>query len=228
MLPDREAVLLHTVVAAPLLCPEIRLRLITADCELWKADEEAAARCGLVEPYWAFPWAGGQALARYVLDEPGLVERKRVLDLGSGCAIEAIAAAMGGGHVTVADIDPMAITAALLNAELNQVSLGYTTENLLAVSHESMSECGRAGERSRSWDVVLAGDVFYGDDMARSVLDWLSSMAEGGALVLIGDANRGFLNTTGLEVRARFDAPADNDPDGSFMQPATVYAMRRR
>lgn len=209
---DRDVILRHTVVASPYLCPEIRLRLITPACTLWRATEREAADAGLVEPYWAFPWAGGQALARHVLDAPELVRDKTVLDFGAGGAVEGIAAAMAGARVTVADIDPMAVSAALLNAELNRVELASTTENVL-------------GRIDPGWDVVLAGDVFYGGDLSAEVMKWLLSVAAQGALVLLGDADRGFLDVSRLEARARFDAPADNDADGSFMQKATVYAV---
>lgn len=215
----RAKILEHTVVARPRLCPEIRLRLITPECVLWKATEEEAAAAGLIEPYWAFPWAGGQALARHVLDAPAAVSGMRVLDFGAGGAIEGIAAAMKGARVTVADIDPMAVSAALLNAELNGVSFEATTENLLE---------GRPSRESRSWDVVMAGDVFYGSEMAARVIDWLVELAGAGVSILFGDANRGFFDPSRFEKIACFTAPADNDADGSFMQPATVYAIRPR
>jgi predicted nicotinamide N-methyase len=227
---DRDLICRHTVVASPKLCPEIRLRLITPDCPLWKASEEDAAALGLVEPYWAFPWAGGQALARYILDTPELVRGKRVLDFGAGGAVEGIAAALSGAHVTVSDIDPMAVAAALVNAELNGVSLEGTTENFLG---RSVAE-GPGGKLAETngifgrWDVVLAGDVFYGSAMANELSSWLMTLAGKSVLVLIGDANRGFLDTENLVAEARFDAPADNDGDGSFLQPATVYCMNSR
>jgi predicted nicotinamide N-methyase len=226
---DREVILRHTVVASPRLCPEIRLRLITPDCPLWRATEEEAARAGLVEPYWAFPWAGGQALARYLLDEPDVVARKRVLDFGAGGAVEGIAAALAGARVTVADIDPMAVSASLVNAELNGVSFEFTTEDLLGRSDMIPSKSAAFGtvDLTGHWDVVLAGDVFYGSEMAGAVHDWLSKMALAGSLVLLSDADRGFLDTSCLEKKARFDAPADNDSDGSFAQLATVYALHR-
>jgi len=214
----RDRILEHTVVASPHLCPEIRLRLITPECELWKATEEDAARVGLVEPYWAFPWAGGQALARYLLDEPAAVAGKRVLDFGAGGAVEGIAAAMNGARVTAADIDPMAVSAALVNAELNGVSLETTIENLLEMRHPGVSD---------PWEVVLAGDVFYGSEMAAHI-EWLIELADAGSLILLGDANRGFLDPSRFEKIACFDAPADNGMDGSFMQAATVYAIRPR
>ena len=205
------------------------MRLITPECPLWKASEEEAANVGLVEPYWAFPWAGGQVLARYLLDEPATVAGKRVLDFGAGGAVEGIAAALAGARVTVADIDPMAISAALINAELNGVALEATSENFLG---RPVAELGsmttRVSEGIGPWDVVLAGDVCYGNEMASAVTRWLSALADAGSLVLIGDANRGFLDTGDLVTKVRFDAPADNDVDGSFLQPATVYCMNSR
>ena len=185
---------------------------MTAACPLWKGSEEDAARVGLVEPYFAFSWAGGQALARYVLDNPGLVRAKSVLDFGAGGAVEGIAAALAGARVLAADIDVMALESAMLNAELNGVSLETTSRDLV-------------GDVSRTWDVVLAGDVFYGTDMAKPTLAWLRALAARGAIVLIGDPDRGFLDTTGLERVERYEAPADNDADGSLLRPTTVYRV---
>jgi predicted nicotinamide N-methyase len=209
----RETILAHTVIAPARLCPEIRLRLVTAACPLWRATEGEAASLGIVDPYWAFSWAGGQALARYVLDQPQAVHGKDVLDFGAGGAVEGVAAALSGGRVLAADIDPMATESALLNAELAGVVLEVTTQNLV-------------GCLDRAWDVVLAGDVFYGTEMARPTLEWFRSLASLGSLVLIGDPDRGFLDTSGLEPIARYDAPADNDTDGSFLRPTTVYRVR--
>ena len=203
----------HTVTAKARLCPEIQLHLVTAECPLWKATEDEAAALGLVEPYWAFSWAGGQALGRYVLDHTEVVRDKDVLDFGAGGAVEGIAAARAGARVLAADIDPMALEAARLNAALNGVSLDVTADDLV-------------GRVSRAWDVVLAGDVFYGTEMAKPTLAWLCALADRGTLVLIGDPDRGFLDTTGLDPVVRYDAPADNDADGSFLRPTTVYRVR--
>ncbi|HEX4338362.1 MAG TPA: 50S ribosomal protein L11 methyltransferase [Polyangiaceae bacterium] len=207
-----EIILRHTEVAPARLCPEIRLHLVTAACPLFRGTEEDAARAGLVEPYWAFSWAGGQALARYVLDNVTLFAGRSVLDFGAGGAVEGIAAAMAGARVLAADIDPMAVEAARLNAALAGVSLETTTVDLV-------------GSLERRFDVVLAGDVFYGYDMATPLVTWLRALARQGALVLIGDPDRGFLDTRGLEKIARYDAPADNDADGSFLRPTTVYRV---
>jgi predicted nicotinamide N-methyase len=209
--PD-ETIRRHTLVTPARLCPEIRLHLVTAECPLFRAGEEEAAQAGLVEPYWAFSWAGGQALARWVLDSPETVCGKRVLDFGAGGAVEGIAAALRGARVLAADIDPLAARAAALNAALNGVSLDVTTTDLV-------------GHVDRSWEVVLAGDVFYGTEMALPIRDWLTAVARGGARVFIGDPDRGFLSTAGLVPLARYDAPADNDADGSFLRPTTVYEL---
>lgn len=195
------------------LSPEVVLHLITADCPLFRATEAEAAAAGLVEPYWAFSWAGGQALARYVLDRPELVRGKKVLDFGSGGAVEGIAAALMGADVLAADIDALALRAALLNAAANGVEIAVTTDNLI-------------GRFDRIWDVVLAGDVFYGTEMAGPIVTWLRGLATRGSFVLIGDPDRGFLDTRGLVPVARYDAPADNDADGSFLRPTTVYRVR--
>jgi len=209
----RDVILTHTKVARARLCPEISLHLITAECPLFRGNEEDAARAGLVDPYWAFSWAGGQALARYVLDRPETVRDRRILDFGAGGGVEGLAAALAGARsVLCADIDPMAAESALANAELCGVRVAVTTDNLI-------------GHIEPAWDVVLAGDVFYGTEMAGPTIGWLRALARSGALVLIGDPDRGFLDTTGLEELARYEAPADNDHDGSFLRPTSVYRV---
>jgi predicted nicotinamide N-methyase len=208
----RETILRHTEIAPARLCPEIRLHLVTARCPLFRATEEEAAQAGLVEPYWAFSWAGGQALARYVLDHPAEFVGRSVLDFGAGGAVEGIAAALAGASVLAADIDPMAVEAARLNAELAGVALTTTTEDLV-------------GRVEIAFDVVLAGDVFYGYEMATPLVTWMRALAARGATILVGDPDRGFLDTTGLVPLARYEAPADNDADGSFLRPTTVYRI---
>lgn len=209
----RDVILRHTTVASSRLCPDISLRLITAEMPLWRATEEQAAVAGLVEPYWAFSWAGGQALARYVLDHPECVRDRAVLDFGAGGAVEGIAAARCGGRVVAADIDPLAAAAAAINGELNGVALDVSTENWV-------------GRLDAPFDVVLAGDVFYDTAFAAAVLDWFIALAGRGVAVFIGDPDRGFLDTSGLESLARYDTPSDNDTDGSFLRPATIYRVR--
>jgi predicted nicotinamide N-methyase len=199
----------HTVVARAPLLPEIALHLITEACPLWRASETEAAAHGLVEPYWAFCWPGGQALARYVLDHPSLVRGRRVLDFGSGCGVEAIAAMLAGARSAVcADVDPLAAEAARLNAALNGVVVETCSSNLIGADIDAQ--------------VVLAGDVFYDRALAAAALEWLRSLP---AMVLIGDPSRGFLDTDGLHLLATYRAGADGDVSGTALREASVFSV---
>ncbi|MFL5451124.1 MAG: class I SAM-dependent methyltransferase [Myxococcales bacterium] len=199
----------HTVVVPAPLVPELRLHLLTEDCPLWRANEAEAAAVGLVEPWWAFCWPGGQALARYVLDHPATVRGKRVLDFGSGGAVEALAALRAGAASAVAvDVDPFASAAAGLNAELNALPLGTETRDLIGCAIDA--------------DVVLAGDVFYEKDLAARALRWLRSA---GVPVLIGDPSRGFLEAGGLDRLATYLAHADGDTSGAALRETHVYRL---
>lgn len=202
----------HTVAARPVLCPELLLYQATPDCDLWRASEERAAELGFRDPYWAFCWAGGQALARYALDQPHEFAGRLVLDLGAGGGISGIAAARAGAHVTASDIDPMAVDAIELNAELNDVHLETTEHDLV-------------GSFEQAWDVVLVGDVCYDRALARRLLSWLRRVAAAGARVLIGDPDRGFIDTSQLSRVATYEAPADNDKAGSFFVRTTIYEI---
>ena len=210
--PDRIRAL--TVVTSPPLCPEIRLHLATAGCDLWRAaPAELDERFGVEEPYWAFCWGGGQALARHLLDHPRLVRGRRVLDVGPGGGVEAVAAALAGAAgVRAVDVDPWATAAVGLNAALNGVSIEARTGDPLAAP---------AGD----WDVLLAADLCYDPAMARRLLAWLAEPAGRGALALVSDLDRGFLPRAGLECVARYRAPADNDVGGRHLRPATVYRV---
>ncbi|MBS2028903.1 MAG: methyltransferase [Deltaproteobacteria bacterium] len=211
-LDPRALVLANTVVAAAPLVPELPLHLITESCPLWLATEADAAQLGLPLPYWGFAWPGGQALARLVLDEPARVRGKRVLDFGSGCAIEGLAALQAGAtSVLAADIDPFAAEAARLNAERHHLALATTTDDLI----------GQRGD----WDFILAGDVLYGQELATSVMTWLRSEAARGVEVLLGDPNRGWLDSRGLERVASFMAAADGDLSGTILKEAVVWEI---
>jgi predicted nicotinamide N-methyase len=199
-----------TVVASVPLVPEIRLHLITEQCALWHASESQAAALGYVEPYWAFAWPGGQALARYILDNESIVRNKRVLDFGSGCAIEGIAAALcGATSVLCADIDPRPCEAALSNARLNRVSLSVTNENLVGTPID--------------FDVILAGDVFY--DSSRAVFDWLCAAR---SPVYIGDPSRGFVDLSQLHRLATYSATWDGDTTGTITRATGVYVRKAK
>jgi predicted nicotinamide N-methyase len=184
----------NTAIAPPPLVPEIRLHLATEVTPLWQATEDALARERLPPPYWAFAWAGGQALARHVLDHPGLVAGRRVLDIGAGCGLVAIAAACAGGRVAAAEPDPFAAAAIALNAGLNGAAVTVETADLLA--------CPPA-----RWDAVLAGDMCYEKPLADRLVPWLAACARQGALVLLGDPGRAYLPKSGLAEIARYQVP---------------------
>ena len=176
----------HTLPAFPPACREIELYLASEITPLWHATEEFLARNNLPPPYWAFPWVGGQALARHILDNPQLVAGKRVLDFAAGCGIVAIAAAKAGAsRVEAAEIDDMAIAAIALNASANGVSVGLCAENVL-----EKADC--------PWDVIFAGDVCYEKPMAEKVFAWMRSCSRNGAKVMMADPGRAYLPTTGL------------------------------
>jgi predicted nicotinamide N-methyase len=184
----------NTVVASPPLCPEIRLHLATEVTPLWQATEAVLEKAQLPPPYWAFAWPGGQALARYILDHPEAVDGKTVLDIGAGCGLVAIAAALAGARVTSAEPDPFACAAIEMNAALNGVSLTIETADLLA---------REAGD----WQAVLAGDMCYERPLAERLLPWLGKLAGKGALVLLGDPGRAYLPKSGLEPVAHYEVP---------------------
>lgn len=203
----------HTRIATPWLCPEIRLHLVTDKDPLWRATEADLARLGLADPYWAFCWPGGQAMARYLLDTPALVRGRRVLSVGAGGGVEAIAAAMAGAcQVVAADIDPLAARAASLNAAENGVTLELSVSDPLASDPVGI-------------EVILAADVCYDESMAQRLLAWSRRQAENGALVLLSDPGRGFLQTTSLKALAELRAPADIEPGGAHLVPVTIWRV---
>ncbi len=192
---ERAFILRETRSNTPPLVPEIRLRLADEAMDLWQATEDDLGRAGLPPPFWAFAWAGGQALARHMLDHPEIVRGARVLDFAAGSGIVAIAAALAGAReVVAADIDPYARAAVLVNAADNDVTVEAPETNYLV--------CGAAG-----FDVVLAGDVFYERPMAALVEPFLRAAHEQGAAVLFGDPGRAYLPAVGIAPLASYDVP---------------------
>ena len=185
----------NTAIEAPPLVPEIRLHLATEVMPIWQATEDDLAHGAMPPPFWAFAWAGGQALARYLLDRPECVVGREVLDFGSGSGLVAIAAAMAGAaRVTAADTDPFAAAAVAANAVLNGVQVAVITADLLD---------GEPG----SWPVVTAGDICYEQPMSDRAMRWLRGVARRGSLVLLGDTLRSYFPTTRLRELARYAVP---------------------
>jgi len=203
----------RTAIEAPPLVPEIRLHLASAVTPLWLATEDALEADGLEAPYWAFAWAGGQALARHFLDHPEMVAGKRVLDIGAGSGIAAIAAAIAGAaSVTAADTDPFAAAAIRLNAALNAATVEVTGDDLLDAS-------------GGDWDVIVAGDVCYQRGMAGRFADWLKSRAATGALVLLSDPGRAYRPEDGLEQIARYEVPTSREIEDSDVKSAVIWRV---
>jgi len=203
----------NTAIAAPPLVPEIRLHLATEVTPIWQATEDSLARFGTPPPFWAFAWAGGQALARYLLDSPETVAGRDVLDVASGSGMVAIAAAMAGANrVTASDIDPFAAAAIALNAALNGVSVSVEPRDLL--------DRGPAG-----WGVVTAGDVCYEEPMASRVIALLRRIAARGRLALLGDPGRAYLPREGLIERARYVVPVSRELEDREAKEGVVYEV---
>jgi predicted nicotinamide N-methyase len=200
----------NTAVIAPRLVPEIQLHLADEDLPLYRAGENELHELGIGTPYWAFAWAGGQALARYVLDNPDIVAGKQILDFGAGSGLLAIAAAKAGAAaVTASDIDPVAAEAMALNRALNEVDFEIATEDLI----------GRDG----GWDPLLIGDVCYDKEIADRVLPWLRGLAAAGRTVLIGDPGRFILRDLGLETIASYHAETTGIMEDSYLRNARVW-----
>ena len=194
----RAFILAHTAAAAAPIVPEITLRTGGMSMPLWEAAALADARPAVPPPYWAWAWAGGQALARHVLDHPDLVRGRRVADIGCGGGIVAIAAARAGATgVSAIDLEIFAIEACRLNAEANGVTLEL----------EEADPIGTDG----GWDVVLVGDLWYEPELAARMAPWLRALAARGAVVLTGDPGRAHLPVSGLEELGRYEVPTIED-----------------
>lgn len=203
----------NTRVMAPSAVPELRLHLADDAVALWELTEEQLGDLGLPPPFWAFAWAGGQALARYVLDHSQVVAGKTVLDMASGSGLVAIAAMRAGAtSALAADIDVFAGDAANLNAALNDVQIETTAADLIDAPTDA--------------DVILVGDLFYDRDLAPRVLAWLVALQSQGKSVLIGDPGRAYLPREKLEQIAAYDIPVTRALEDSELKRAAVWALR--
>jgi predicted nicotinamide N-methyase len=203
----------NTRTLAPPHAPELRLHLADDAVALWTLTEEQLGELGLPPPFWAFAWAGGQALARYILDNPEIVRGKSVLDVASGSGLVAIAAMKAGAARAFAvDIDAFAIEAAQLNAALNDV---FITASLADPVGEA-TDC----------DLVLVGDLFYDRDLAARVFAWLETLQREGKTVLIGDPGRTYLPRDKLEQIAAYDVPVSRALEDAEVKRAGVWRIR--
>jgi predicted nicotinamide N-methyase len=203
----------NTRVLAPSHVPELQLYLADDAVSLWELTEEELGEMGLPPPFWAFAWAGGQALARYVLDHPETVRGKSVLDVASGSGLVAIAAMKAGAASALAiDIDQFAAHAAELNAALNDVGV-------------ETSDADPVGQATDA-DVILVGDLFYDRDLAPRVLEWLIAQQAQGKTVLIGDPGRTYLPRDKLEQIAAYDIPVTRALEDAEVKRAAVWRLK--
>ncbi len=203
----------HTRLIPVPHAPEILLHVADEATELWQKTEDELEQIGLPPPYWAFAWAGGQALARYVLDNPDVVREKRVLDVASGSGLVAIAASRAGAaSVEANEIDLFALAAIAVNSAANHADILASPGDIVGTD---------AG-----WDVVLAGDVSYERDMAARITDWLAALAQRGACVLIGDPGRTYLDRSRLEAIANYRVLVTRSLEDTEIKQTSVWRFR--
>lgn len=201
----------NTSILSPPLVPEVNLHLAHEALPIWQKTEEELGEIGLPPPFWAFAWAGGQALARYILDHREIVAGKRVIDLASGSGLVAIAAMKAGAKsVLAADIDNFAIAAIELNAALNEVHLNFTVDDLLT-------------QPVPGSDVILVGDLFYEKGVAERCLNWLRHARD--IEILIGDPGRSYLPKDALVKIAEYSVPVSRDLEDAEIKKAAVWKL---
>lgn len=197
----------------PPLVPEVELHLATEVTPLWEASERLLREIGVEPPFWAFAWAGGQALARHILDNRELVRDRHVIDVGTGSGIVAIAAALAGARrVTAVDLDPVAVVACAENAALAKVSLDTLTADASTVEVPSDA-------------VVLCGDVCYARDAAAAIVEWFTKAVGRGIPVLVGDPGRAYLPRNGLIELACHRVPTSTEIEAATTTVARVWRV---
>jgi predicted nicotinamide N-methyase len=197
------------------LVPEIVLHVADEALPLWSKTEDELGEAGLPPPFWAFAWAGGQALARYLLDHPDSVAGRDVIDFASGSGLVAIAASKAGANrVTAFEIDGFARSAIAINARANAVTIAVSGDDLLAGPHPAPAQ------------TVLAGDIFYQSDIAERVLAFLEARAAAGASVLIGDPGRSYLPKDRLTKLASYGVPVTRDLEDSDIKHTGVWTLK--
>jgi len=211
--PHRDFIQANTELVAPPGCPEIRLHLATAITPIWLASETEMHLQNLPPPYWAFAWAGGQGLARHILDSPWIVRGRRVLDFAAGSGIAGIAAALAGAaSVEASDLDLVAAEAIELNAEANGVAISVRRDDVTEVI-------------SGNWEVVLAGDVCYEAAMTERCFPWLQRLAAEGAMVLLADPGRAYLPSSGLIRLAEYAIATSREIEDRDVRETVIYRV---
>ena len=206
-------ILANTRLQAVPHAPEISLWLADEITPIWKMTEEELGALGLPPPFWAFAWAGGQAIARWLLDNPEEVRGRTMLDFATGSGLVGIAALKAGAaSVTGCDIDPFCAAAVAVNAQANGVSMSFTGENLLDAPPPAV-------------DLICAGDVCYEKPMTERVLDWLASARAQGTRVLLGDPGRTYLPKTGLNFLAEYRVQTTRELEDYEIKRTCVWSL---
>ncbi len=200
------------LVSVPLR-PDIKLHLAEEAMGLWQKTKDELHAANHPLPFWAFAWPGGQAVARYLLDHQTIVANKRVLDLGAGSGLLAIAAAKAGAvRVAANDIDPFALDAISMNAAANHADIELISEDIVGTN--------------QNWDVVLAGDICYEPAMAERMSLWLETLAAKGARVLIGDSGRAYLPREKLHSLIKYEVPVSKAIEDSEIKITDVWRFK--
>lgn len=208
-----EFVLAHTRVRPAPFVPELDLHLADDSLALWEATEVAVDRGEIPPPFWAFVWAGGQALARHLLDRPAVVAGRDVVDVATGSGLVGLAAARAGaGRVTAYDVDELAVAAARLNSRLNRLDVDVRCTDVRDVPTAPNV-------------LVTVGDVFYDEKLAAVMLPALTRLADAGAEVLVGDPHRAYLPAERLDVVATYDVDVETDLEDAPVKTAVVARL---
>jgi predicted nicotinamide N-methyase len=215
MLGDPAGFILANTTLCPVPhVPEIRLHVADEALPIWEKTEEELGAIGLPPPFWAFAWAGGQALARYLLDNPHLVSGTVLTDFASGSGLVAIAACLAGAKSVLAtDIDPICAAAMALNARANAVRFDIEIIDITELP-------------SKGRDIVCAGDVFYELAMADRIVPFLEREQRAGATILIGDPGRSYLPRERLVKLADYQVPVTRALEDSDIKATSVWTLR--
>jgi predicted nicotinamide N-methyase len=217
-------ILANTTILPVPLVPEIRLHLAHESVPLWQKTEEELGEIGLPPPFWAFAWAGGQALARYVIDNPATAKDKQVLDLASGSGLVAIAAAKAGAaNVIAADIDAFAVASIGMNASLNLRHPGEgrgPASSIIEVTSDNLLQ-----SPPPQTDTILVGDLFYEKSLAETVFNWLTQAKSQSTSVLVGDPGRSYLPKDKLTKLAEYNVPVTRDLEDAEIKRTAVWTL---
>lgn len=214
LLPAREFILENTRLQSLPHVPEVTLHLGDDVMVIWEKVTEYLGETAAPPPFWAFAWPGGQAIARYLLDNRHVVARKRVLDFATGSGLCAIAAMLAGADGALgSDLEPLCRDAVALNAEVNGVHVSFTPRDLLRVDPPEV-------------DLILAGDICYEQPLAAAVLPWLRRAQSRGIDVLIGDPGRTYFPTEGMIRLAQYAVPTAHGLEDRDIKEAGVFRFR--